>query len=609
MDYSIYKDDDVLSTVERIKIILSNLGINLEEFLFEVPTKENKLPGYTKYPDNCKYLPFSSRISFPNMLDIGTNGKGTSKENCRASAYSEFMERLQNQCLPHETLMLCSNNFSYAPDEKEFGEETEKILSKYNYTKMFTYCQHDILNNVRFKKVTIPFYNVKEKNLNYLPPLHFIFSANGMCAGNTPEEALVQGFSEICERYSDRQVICNRIAMPEIPKKYYKKYERIKGLIDYTEQLGWKVYVKDASLGKGLPVICTVFVNKEKGLFSYKFASQPSLPIAIERTLTEFFQGGMIRDFELEQEVLEIQSYSEEEFIHIFPTLGVKRWLFKITDKIYSIFFNKSCNYEFSPSSWVDENIKYTNKELLKFLIDRITNITNNDIFVRDVSFLGFPSYHILIPQFSELVYYDDGILYLNCWGNYPQKIEHVPDDINSLISAILYKIKYQPTFSSFVPYIPDEYILILCYILNKDYKNILKYCDALRKRSWPEDETDFILENHYLIDLIYQYFKLKEQKEKPAVIKNIINNMYDSKTVQKFYDIINNLDLEYIKNIICKARKKVVENQNESKSQEDIDMENKIEDIRRKMIAKYIENTPDQMKLAEVFDFSNLER
>ena len=129
---------------------------------------------------------------------------------------------------------------------------------------------------------------------------------------------------------------------------------------------------------------------------------------------------------------------------YILLVLNSKTWFFRISDKIHSIFFKKNTDYKFSDSSWIDKNKKYTNKELLKFIIDRITAVTDNDILVRDVSYLGFPSYHIFIPKFSEIEYYDNDKLNLHCWECYPIKKVNATYDIDSLISATLFNLKYK---------------------------------------------------------------------------------------------------------------------------------------------------------------------
>ena len=79
MNYSIYKDDKPEQTVDKIKSILNNLGIEtVEDFKRH---KENEVA--------------SVRITIKGSNDTGTNGKGTTEEKALASGYAEFMERLQ----------------------------------------------------------------------------------------------------------------------------------------------------------------------------------------------------------------------------------------------------------------------------------------------------------------------------------------------------------------------------------------------------------------------------------------------------------------------------------------------------------------------------------
>ena len=54
-----------------------------------------------------------------------------------------------------------------------------------------------------------------------------MFGSNGMSAGNTKEEALVEGISELIERYVQQEVILKNLRLPDFPTSYIKNYSSV----------------------------------------------------------------------------------------------------------------------------------------------------------------------------------------------------------------------------------------------------------------------------------------------------------------------------------------------------------------------------------------------
>ena len=79
-----YKNREPMDTVAYIKNILSDAGIEVDARFYHEDVSN---------VDSCRIK--ITNKGFQNN-DIGTNGKGMNKEYCLASAYGEFMERLQN---------------------------------------------------------------------------------------------------------------------------------------------------------------------------------------------------------------------------------------------------------------------------------------------------------------------------------------------------------------------------------------------------------------------------------------------------------------------------------------------------------------------------------
>lgn len=57
------------------------------------------------------------------------------------------------------------------------------------------------------------------------------YGSNGMCAGNSPEEALVQGLSEIIERVVQRRIFTEKPALPDVPEEYIQQFPYVYEII------------------------------------------------------------------------------------------------------------------------------------------------------------------------------------------------------------------------------------------------------------------------------------------------------------------------------------------------------------------------------------------
>lgn len=76
----IRKDADLKTTIANIKQKLDTIGI----------------PIYISSTSSYKDLWYSVRIEIKGMYGVGVNGKGVTYEAALASAYGEFMERLES---------------------------------------------------------------------------------------------------------------------------------------------------------------------------------------------------------------------------------------------------------------------------------------------------------------------------------------------------------------------------------------------------------------------------------------------------------------------------------------------------------------------------------
>jgi len=396
-----YKDELPIKTINRIRSILGELGILTVETAWK-----NSVEGF-----------YSVSILIQNT-SLTTNGKGTSYEYALASAYGELMERLQNQAsfrlgfdLSEKALQYM--NFYYAPDETymtidDVINSKEEWLIKQMSRLEATVDKRELLKlwqSVSYEDIpadfiTLPYVNLRSNRISHIPikMVSKMYMSNGMCAGNSPAEALVQGISEILERNVNKQVIKDKVVPSVIPREYIEKFPKLNAMLSSLESNGnFHVIIKDCSLNQDFPVVGVICINKSDQSYFVRFGAHPIFEIAIERTLTELLQG---QDIHRMMGVREF-SYKNEVYENPENMMGI----LVNGSGIYPMeFFSGEYNNQFqgfinTPGA--------SNKELLVYLIDSLAK-HGYDVFIRDVSYLGFPSFHIIVPGLSEIEEIDD---------------------------------------------------------------------------------------------------------------------------------------------------------------------------------------------------------
>lgn len=515
MKYSIHKDCNPAETVEKIKDILKNIKLDVQE-------------QYKRHEENDVT---SVRIVIDNTNDVGTNGKGTNEQNALASGYAEFMERLQTNFLVNFRLK------EY--DEKEI--ELSELPNFFNSVLLDKLCPkfHELIKikkqikQLKFENnaqsddndtttICVPFYSLNESKTKYIPihELFYLQTTTGISAGNTFEEALVQAISELCERYSMKQVFTKKIHMPTIPKNYYQNIETIQNLVNFIENKGYKITIKDASLGEkkdksvkiAPPVICTLFEEKDSNgeNCQVRFGSHPSLYVAIERTLTEFMQGYQIEN-QQENDYIQlfrdnIQSSIQDKIGDFYHSVVI----FSKRDKNYSFLFSQKKDYDFNEKNWLLTD-KNSNKEMLSKLREI------GHVYVRNYSFLDFPTVYVFIPE-------------LICHRNIDKKFLDNEIKIATLEKEILSgsPLNYSAgellkicEYGLLAIYeyklcnIPLTYIAFLCSIILKDNKKIKKFYNRMKVQinyNKKYSGTDYFT-NNILLEYYGLLFKHKNDR------------------------------------------------------------------------------------------------
>lgn len=397
MSKIIFKDDLPINTIEKFKKKLEYIGLTFTESIFKV----------------------SDNIFYVNLLDkqnlgFKVSGKGTTKEYALASAYGEAIERVQclhfNYSIDWETLSRRNPpNFVYLPDEKviensigyqDIPDVKEDILKKIKYNLLDSdsgnRCNSFLENYFSRSSIYLKFFNYNSNTDKYLPiqDIHNLTGSNGMSSGNTKDESFVQGISEIFERWVEEYIYQNKLTPPEVPMDYItKNYPNIYKIIkQIKDNSGYDSYIYDCSLGKGVPVLCVVFINKDNQRYKKSFGAHPIFEIALERCFTEAFQSSKLEDY---YSTSYLSSYLFNNWDT--PNQYLKRYNNHSGAIPIHTFFNSSPSWEFTPWGNIEN---FSNEEEAKNLKELCVKLGFN-LYYRYFNFLGVPSCYIYIPKVS----------------------------------------------------------------------------------------------------------------------------------------------------------------------------------------------------------------
>lgn len=520
-------------TVKRIKTILKNLDIKVLE----------------NWISTTKDI-YIIRITIENT-SIGTNGKGISKDLALASAYGELLERLAN-LLPFRLSdiydqYIGNNSFEYTINELYTNSIIDTEEQKKWFQKSLTIGEQakfinnsNILKNRYNKIVNIPFKSIKYEDKIHVPLklLNSMYGSNGMAAGNTLEEAMVQSLSEIVERYATFQILDNGYVLPDITDYVREKFATIDHMLEKLENESLHIRVKDASLGLNLPVVAVVLFNRETLSYIVNFGAHPILKIAIERSITELFQGRDINNYEDMVSFLADYKRASEE--------GNRFKIFNDGGGYYHIKILENSKIS-NPSSYM-WNIEFKdNTEMLNCFLNLIDELKFSAYYI-DNSYLGFPVCQIIIPGMSEVTYnsYNElqhndlcnkiKELYFNLSISKKEKILKIIDllsDDNIRDSISLEDLIKLPlnTYND-LGNITKRLLLVMLYTAVKNYdeayKSCVKYIQTIKKT---KDISNDVIRYY---EIIASILNCKRNKMSDNEIKDILSNFLEDSAIEE---------------------------------------------------------------------------
>jgi ribosomal protein S12 methylthiotransferase accessory factor len=547
----VYKDDPAEETIHRIRTILKNLGLLPIEMDWQNPY--NEIYSVWIYLDETHGMG-------------GTSGKGRSIPYALASAYGEFMERIQSMPIDQFSSKMFleqihnRHGFMHFPDEKiirveEFEETAQKIIHD-NFENDKTGAA-DFRNLASMYKVSMnypanstaePFYDTKNNTIIHIPSrfIHNHCVSNGVCAGNTPEEALCQGLCEIMERHAVKVVYYNRLTPPTIPVDYLKLYPDEYAIIEEIEENGrFEVIVKDFSAKMDYPVLGVMIKDLHQDTYRLSFGSDYAFPVALSRALTEYFQiGGSIPQGTPIPHVEYSFFLNDDEESLLLRSQNFFRQFRGGSPSLFpKSLFDKNQDYPFDPGLFIPEkNYKLELKKIVKFFHEKGKNV-----YIRNNSFLHFPGFHIFIPSiswpfndvFSMYLYWDKEEL--------PDLKKAFKEDNTKLLTPMARKMEAINWTKNLL-----EDVFHLKFRVKSQMKNLfdipfLLCCIWYRLEDFNSCKEQI---NKYVKDEIKQtpfnlaareYINMKtEGMSTETIIKNLENKGFSAKSIREVSEIFN---------------------------------------------------------------------
>lgn len=406
-----YKACDPSITIHRIRTILNNCGIFLMEKYHKVSTNF-----------------YSSRliISGNNLEELykGTNGKGLTVLYSLASAYAEFMERIQNNYIFIEDVIyvnFCEKynirnnlkdtlaqqglllNFKFDPTEKYLSYRDLPNESQDNLKSIAIYNESvkHFIANLDNKQIFVPFFSLKEKEVEYLPIELLLFKtgSNGMCAGNTKREAIIQGLCEILERYAIKKIFQDEPILPTIPLEEFCDTEIYDLIKELKRENQIAIYIKDCSFNFNVPIIGVLIIDYKKNSYAFNVGSATSPSVALQRCFTEIYQGDQY-DKMLNKIDFIHNPYKDKDMWNV-KNAEMLSFVTRGNGKLPNSILMERDDCVAKRMNW---NLNKSDEYDLDFIIREIER-NGYQIYIRDVSFLGFPSFYIYVPGMSEVMY------------------------------------------------------------------------------------------------------------------------------------------------------------------------------------------------------------
>ncbi len=303
-------------TIARVRALLKELDLDILRETIRIDSGRLGIPI------------FISRCGKDAVRIIGTQkqmGKGGTPEQSEASALMELAERF---------------SFFHFIKARSFIQETYRnIKDQALPLEALAHCFYDRSNDLDkikdvFEQIPLSWvwaYNLTQKKDQLVPIdwFYLIHEYNGPSAGNTLEEAILQGLCEVVERHVSSVISHDLLPTPAIDPASVTD-PAAKGLIEKFDRLGIKLFLKDFSLDTGIPTVGSLAYDPatfpEKSEIVFTAGTTPNPEKSLIRAVTEIAQlaGDFINRTQYRPTLPKYQQLEEAQYVMANPkTIGI----------------------------------------------------------------------------------------------------------------------------------------------------------------------------------------------------------------------------------------------------------------------------------------------
>ena len=263
---------------------------------------EAELPMNTNFFAQHNFsAPAHSLDQLRSGLSGGSFGKGSTAEQAEASALMEAIERYSG-IFQGDEIRMTRRFTDFAPGEAMLPNDVQ-LFSQAQFDRRFeaepdgsqpTPEPVDPSDKIEWS----PAWSLRDQRFKYFPTgllyffyRHFHTDSNGCAAGNTREEAIVQGFLELVERDAYAIWWYNRLRRAELDLGHFED-SYVRDMKAQFADAGRKIWVLDITSDLGIPTYVAIMHWMQEGHENIEFGSGAHFDrrIALLRSLTELSQ-------------------------------------------------------------------------------------------------------------------------------------------------------------------------------------------------------------------------------------------------------------------------------------------------------------------------------